>query len=1253
MPGLEDTDGAAFKPGGISASAGFTALGTPPNTFTPDVAAAIAQLTELPSTAAPDGCLAAAMVLTVAALPAPAQQQVITVAPEFDSNGAAPSFGDTDTLVSKRYRNLQGLAGAQSTTLMLAAPQPNTHNNNHLNIYHRMDSLNRSAYAPNMFIGGDQGIGPVTPVIPYQPLQAAPVIPPATPWLQTPYLSSGSLWNAPDRSASVDSSSSSDFVHEAGGSEGQAPAGAAAAAMSEEKAEETAVFLSELAGLALDPLICKEVLVGADYDVHKATELIMEMLGTKEAPPLSLSLSPLQPWSNSPPSIPTPISHAVNGASLRPQPTATAFRPEPVPAHGSLLTWSYDAPPSAAASDESSHDESPPHESSPRLAVPSASRPRDLLPALGYSWDYDTPSDASPAAGEGSGQAAASPLDSDPDPALGSDPGWRSEELHSWKNGMDNSWPAGAGVGAGEQVEDAELMAALASSKLDAEQEYRRSQPSDWHSSPALFPARAASPPPLPSCSSTPPRTPPYEYHDWKYDHPPTDPPPSGSPPAPTSCAAPPAQHTSPYNPTSRADGSAQHANNHQSGGGGGGGGSKIATDSPSRAVLTQQQEQQRRQQEQLQQLQQLQESYNVKRQRELHTQVDHDQASNAQQQQQQTDPSSGQEQSGSIMQQQQQQHGRSARLACGSDSSGRGSGSQGSSLLDWSPSDDVLGSSSDALATLRMYFPDIPDSELSCTLDAMQGDVFKASDLLLTMQEESSEARRKQADADEAYAMTLADDASPSDDGSALPPQPQLSPPHGHPTQQHTNGPAFPAPSASASASGSNSQCLGSPGHGGPSQPLVRPLNTPRGFGTSHTSASGPAPPGSGPAGRGAGPRAGQLLPGPGRQFGSTFTGIQGQYGAPVARGAGGGGDGGDGQAVTLQQLEQRQTAVAEAEHHWRVLGILQHLFGPAAPKVRGRRPQWLGRSRRRRGGGVVTHAAGGDQRTITPKTPSTIPPFPPLPHLCALPQDLLSEVLTECQGSVQTARANLRAMGLREVAAAAAAPPPPPSVPSFSSSRTAQPGPARRASTHYFTHYPTLNGCSGGSGGGGDAAPAANDAHTVDGRRVAGKVPPSVRADSSGTGPGYDVVPRRSSPPTANVLTEDDDEDSLEDLQVGGGPRGRVTHEQTQALYERARARAHQLTAQRDGLFAASRAAFGEGDTHLARDLSAQAHALTPGIMRCHASAKAKIYAKLNANIQNMWTNDLHGLHPHEALQAIEPTYEFLRRSPCELFT
>lgn len=119
---------------------------------------------------------------------------------------------------------------------------------------------------------------------------------------------------------------------------------------------------------------------------------------------------------------------------------------------------------------------------------------------------------------------------------------------------------------------------------------------------------------------------------------------------------------------------------------------------------------------------------------------------------------------------------------------------------------------------------------------------------------------------------------------------------------------------------------------------------------------------------------------------------------------------------------------------------------------------------------------------------------------------------MLTECQGSVQTARANLRAMGLREVAAAAAAPPPPPSVPSFSSSRTAQPGPARRASTHYFTHYPTLNGCSGGSGGGGDAAPAANDAHTVDGRRFAGKVPPSVRADSSGTGPGYDVVPRRS---------------------------------------------------------------------------------------------------------------------------------------------
>lgn len=274
MPGLEDTDGAAVKPAGIPASAGFTALGTPANSSTPDVAAAIAQLTELHSTAAPVGCLAAAMVLTAPALPAPEQQQqqqVITAAPELDSNGAAPSFGDTDTLVSKRYRNLQGLSGAQSTTLMLVAPQPSTHNNNN-NIHYRMDSLNKSAYAPNMFIGGDQGIGPVTPVIPYQPLQAAPVIPPATPWLQTPYLSSGSLWNAPERSASVDSSIS-ESVDEAGGSEEQdsTPAEAAVAAMSEEKAEETALFLSELAGLALDPVICKEVLFGADYDVGKAT----------------------------------------------------------------------------------------------------------------------------------------------------------------------------------------------------------------------------------------------------------------------------------------------------------------------------------------------------------------------------------------------------------------------------------------------------------------------------------------------------------------------------------------------------------------------------------------------------------------------------------------------------------------------------------------------------------------------------------------------------------------------------------------------------------------------------------------------------------------------------------------------------------------------------------------------------------------------------------------------------------------------
>lgn len=69
------------------------------------------------------------------------------------------------------------------------------------------------------------------------------------------------------------------------------------------------------------------------------------------------------------------------------------------------------------------------------------------------------------------------------------------------------------------------------------------------------------------------------------------------------------------------------------------------------------------------------------------------------------------------------------------------------------------------------------------------------------------------------------------------------------------------------------------------------------------------------------------------GRQFGSTFTGIQGQYGAPVPRG-----NGGNRQVVTLQQLEQRQSAVLEAEHHWRVLGILQHLFGPSAPKVRER---------------------------------------------------------------------------------------------------------------------------------------------------------------------------------------------------------------------------------------------------------------------------------------------------------------------------
>lgn len=87
----------------------------------------------------------------------------------------------------------------------------------------------------------------------------------------------------------------------------------------------------------------------------------------------------------------------------------------------------------------------------------------------------------------------------------------------------------------------------------------------------------------------------------------------------------------------------------------------------------------------------------------------------------------------GSQRQQQLDQHfvlqGRSiAKSVCGS-SSGRGSGSQGSSLLDWSPSEDVLGSSVEALAEMRGYFPGMPDEELSCTLDAMQGDVFQVGD--------------------------------------------------------------------------------------------------------------------------------------------------------------------------------------------------------------------------------------------------------------------------------------------------------------------------------------------------------------------------------------------------------------------------------------------------------------------------------------------------------------------------------------------
>lgn len=79
-----------------------------------------------------------------------------------------------------------------------------------------------------------------------------------------------------------------------------------------------------------------------------------------------------------------------------------------------------------------------------------------------------------------------------------------------------------------------------------------------------------------------------------------------------------------------------------------------------------------------------------------------------------------------------------------------------------------------------------------------------------------------------------------------------------------------------------------------------------------------------------------------------------------------------------------------------------------------------------------------------------------------------------------------------------------------------------------------------------------------------------------------------RHSSPPTPYL--SDEDEDTLDDLQMGSGAGGRVTHEQTQALYDRARAKAFALTAKRSELFAASSAAYEEGHRHEAKALSAQ---------------------------------------------------------------
>ncbi|GFR47030.1 hypothetical protein Agub_g8715 [Astrephomene gubernaculifera] len=134
--------------------------------------------------------------------------------------------------------------------------------------------------------------------------------------------------------------------------------------------------------------------------------------------------------------------------------------------------------------------------------------------------------------------------------------------------------------------------------------------------------------------------------------------------------------------------------------------------------------------------------------------------------------------------------------------------------------------------------------------------------------------------------------------------------------------------------------------------------------------------------------------------------------------------------------------------------------------------------------------------------------------------------------------------------------------------------------------------------------------------------------------------------SSPLAQLLRADNAAQGLLDRQRCRA--GSLTHEEKQALWANHREVPLALKEMRELLRRGAKAAYtsaGHGSKRLARELKEAGNALDLVIREQHRKASDRIYANINAALQQQWKTDLHALLPHEALEKLDEQLHKLR--------